>query len=325
MINTKFYNDIKTLPDQVVKGYSLAGELKINHRISKLVVCGMGGSSFYADMVNDLFQDQLGLSNKIETVKTYNLPVNISDNCLLLIVSNSGTTEEMINLYSEAKEKNLNRIIVSSGGELLSLAQKNHEQVVAIPKDVVGRLATGYFLGLTIGILEAVGLVKFNKEQLFNDIKMIKVDEENLRSIANDLLGKTVYFYSSDINYSLANFAKIRFNENPKVQSVANFFPEVNHNEMAGFTHLVSKPAIVLLPSKFSHPRINKRMQVFSDLFKAKGIPVITLKQEGNSFVQEFFNYYKQIDFLSYFLAEAMNYDPEPDELVLEFKSMLGK
>ena len=62
--------------------------------------------------------------------------------------------------------------------------------------------------------------------------------KENAKELADRLRGKVPVVYASERMKAVARVWKIKFNENCKIMSFCNSFPELNHNEMVGYTNL---------------------------------------------------------------------------------------
>jgi len=91
---------------------------------------------------------------------------------------------------------------------------------------------------------------------------------------------------------------------------------------MVGFTRLIMKPSIILLQSKFMHPRVAKRMEVIRELLHRE-IPFHPLPLRGENILQEMFDSLAVADYASYFLAKEYGIDPAPVEMVEDFKKRL--
>lgn len=119
-----------------------------------------------------------------------------------------------------------------------------------------------------------------------------------------------------------ARIWKINFNENAKTQSFWNQIPEMNHNEMCGFTHLVMQPMVIFLVSQFSHPKNLKRMQVMEKVYTGE-FNFETVHAKGNSLMEEIFYLHIMSAWVSYYLALEYGIDPVPVEIVERFKKLL--
>jgi len=128
--------------------------------------------------------------------------------------------------------------------------------------------------------------------------------------------------YASAVNLPLAYAWKTKINETAKIPSFTNVFPELNHNEMVGYTNLVGAFKVIILKDGADNERNKKRMDIFNSLLKEKLNCEVIDMADGSPF-------YKMISTLSlglwtsYYLAILNNLDPAPVALVEEFKRLM--
>lgn len=290
---------------------------------SSVVVCGLGGSSLPFDLINDYCFGQLNL----HMVRDYNVPAWVTKNDLVICSSYSGNTEETISCFYEALSRNIPVVVMTNGGLLKDLAIKNHTPLVLIPKCIQPRCAVGYFFTACLALFEKIGFVTSQKENL-EKLKLFldgrrKYHEDQGQKIAVLFKEKIPLFYAPSNLKSVARIWKIKINENAKVQSFYNIFPELNHNEMVGFTKLLMSPVIVCLKSKFMHSRIGRRIEVMQEML-GNQISFVPIDLEGENLLQEMFEAHAMADYSSYYLAKLYGVDPAPVKLVEDFKKRLG-
>ncbi|HOY46202.1 MAG TPA: bifunctional phosphoglucose/phosphomannose isomerase [Candidatus Dojkabacteria bacterium] len=327
VMNDRYYMDIKKFPQQFKKGAELAKDIKVEGEFKRIILCGMGGSSFYAHILNDLFAKDAQIPYQIETVKTYDLPDNADSSCLFILSSVSGNTEEVLSCYDKVDSRGYKYFVVTAGGELLERAKQRNAPTVVVPLETQPRLLTGYLMVGVLKVLTNSGLIpdKFPElAPIFDQLDSL-LDEEYAKKIAKDLYEKVPLIIGCDNIPSAAMFTKIKFNENSKMQSYWNVFPEVNHNEMVGYTNLIMPAYFLILKSKFTHPRIHKRIEIFKNLMKDKGAGVEVIELKGESFFAELMYMHYLADHISYYLADEYKVDPEPVEMVEEFKKLLNQ
>lgn len=324
MINQKYYDDIKAFPSQFSKGIEIAEDIKLEGEFEKIVVCGMGGSAFYVELINDYLRSK-NINLTIEANRNYSLPSNVNEKTLFIVASYSGNTEETLEALNKIQKKNYQHIIFTSGGKLLEIAEDTGVPLLKIPTGIQPRLSSGYFIAGLIKILSNLNLI----EDLDNDMVSIagrldkSLDEEKAKKLAVDLKNNVPIIYSTEENSSIAKVSKIKFNENSKTQAFFNFFPELNHNEMVGFTNLVMNPLFIIFQSKFTHPRNLKRIEIFAKLMREKNVQVDIIEMWGESIFEEILSAYYFIDHVTYYLAGEYGIDPEPVDMVEDFKTML--
>jgi len=326
MINAKYYNDIKRFPDQFQKGFDLAEEVKIDGVFKDVTLCGMGGSSFFVPLINDMLATDPSVKFSMDVVKGYDLPEYTSTDNLYLVSSYSGNTEEVISFYDQIIKKQLPHIVITTGGELERLAVQNGSPLYKIPGGIQPRLSTGYFIAGIVQILINCNIIPSSfKDLMINASKTIgsNFNEEDTKYLAKELMNMVPIIYSTDNNSSLACLSKIKFNENCKIQSFWNYFPELNHNEMVGFTMMLMKCHFIIFQSQFTNTRNLKRIEVFRKLMNDKGLKTYLFELKGDNVLEEIFMGYYFIDHVTYYLAEGYGIDPEPVVMVETFKEQI--
>jgi glucose/mannose-6-phosphate isomerase len=322
-INAKYFDDIKKFPLQFAAALTEAEQvaLTVGGQPRQAVLCGMGGSSLYGDLVNQLLDVDL-----VKTHSGYGLPATAHADDLYIVASYSGNTEETLSSLEELLARGFKQIVVfTAGGKLAELAKANNLPMFTLPGGIQPRLSTGYFIGYTFFVLKKYGLIQTDLAAFAQNFANLEtnLDLELAKRLAQELVDKTAIVYGDQSNWSIAKIVKIKFNENAKVQAFWNFFPELNHNEMVGYSKLTANPYFLILKSKFGHERNAKRMDVFAGLLREKGCTVQILELPGQNKVEEMFSAYFLADHITYFLAEAYGIDPEPVEMVEQFKKML--
>ena len=101
MINEKYYNDIKKFPDQFKEGFALAQNVRTEGVFKDVTLCGMGGSSYFVSLLNDILSIDSSLNLQIKAVKGYDLPAYRNKDNVYLISSYSGNTEEVLSFYKQ--------------------------------------------------------------------------------------------------------------------------------------------------------------------------------------------------------------------------------
>lgn len=292
-----------------------------------IIFAGMGGSALVAALVKDYAREEMS----IDIVKDYELPEGlITDHTLFIAFSYSGNTEETITCMQHAN--NLQRVpivVISRGGEMKEIADACGLTHFCLPENEHPRCSLGYGIGLMLGILEQTGMIPNQTSTVENTMRFMEnrlpTLEEEAKQLAEALQDRVPVFYSNSHNNALARMFKIHMNENAKIQSFYGALPEINHNEMVGYTKLLMQPAIVFLRSSFDTRRLQERMEVMRNLLEAEvGIPSINVHIEGNSWLEETYFALVYAYFSSYYLAKHYGVDPKDLHLVDAFKKQLG-
>jgi glucose/mannose-6-phosphate isomerase len=329
---------VAALGSQLAEGHSLglrARHLPSTEGIGSIVVCGMGGSGIAGDVLKASFADRLPLP--VTVLKGYGLPAFCGRATLVLAVSYSGETEETLAAYARAVAVGCRVIALSSGGRLGGLAQADRVAHVPIPGHVPApRAALGYLVGAAVGALETVGLLPDAARELegasaalaalSSDLAPGSPTEVNqAKSLAAWLHGRIPVVWGSE---GLAEAAALRwktqFNENAKLPAFHSVLPELDHNEVEGWTEGAGRPfALLVLRHALEHPRIARRVQASLEATTGSGLHSREVAGEGSTPVQALLSLIMVGDFVSTYLAILRGVDPMPVHVLSGLKERL--
>ncbi|MEK7499247.1 MAG: hypothetical protein AAB649_01425, partial [Patescibacteria group bacterium] len=133
---------IKNFPSQ----FSYAPEVIRGEKLgtyAHAVVAGMGGSGLSARLLK-AWKPELSLSIH----QDYNLPIisnEYNGKTLIIASSYSGNTEEVIDVFTKAIEKQIPVAVIATGGALVELAEKYQTPLILLPRTgIQPRSARGY-------------------------------------------------------------------------------------------------------------------------------------------------------------------------------------
>ncbi|MEF3691874.1 MAG: bifunctional phosphoglucose/phosphomannose isomerase [Candidatus Moraniibacteriota bacterium] len=318
---------------QIQEGLQLAKDIKIEGEFKSITISGMGGSALPGNVLR-IFVDSLfrksGRRLQIFQNRFYSLPAEAYDKSLNIICSYSGNTEETIASFEECLREKLPCVGISNGGKIKEMCLENSIPHIQIPypfENFQPRMATGYFVFSILQLLINCGLVNFDAAELEEtalNLKKSSMDlEEKGKELAKKMKGKTPVIYSNIYFKAIANIWKIKINENAKTPAFWNYFPELNHNEMVGFTNPQAEFVFVMLWDKNDHPQNIKRFEVMKRLMEKRGMQVEMIEIVGDSVFEKVFSILCLGDWSSYYLALEYGIDPTPVDMVEEFKELI--
>ena len=322
---------INEFPKQLGEGAELAkdvGKKYHGHKFNRIVVAGMGGSALPGEILMCVARD-INLKLPIIIHRNYNLPYAIQKQDLVVVISYSGNTEETLSAYREAKKQKLSLLAIATGGKLAEWARRDKTPLVIVPPGVPPRMALGYQFAALLGILYNVGLVKSQKNTLkeaMHQLNPAYLKKEG-RKFAKKIGNRTVLFYASQRYRALAYILKIQMNENAEIHAFWNVFPELNHNEMVGYSRSANyHPAryiTFLIKSADDHPRIKKRMEITEKMLRQKGYKTDAILMRGKNPFVKIFGTILLGDWVGYYHAKARRVDPLSIAIVEEFKKRM--
>lgn len=333
MSTTKKYIESFTL--QLAEGLKLGQALDFvrpGSDIRNIVIAGMGGSGIGANLVESLTFGRIPIP--ITVCKTYNIPQFVSPHTLFIASSYSGNTEETVAALNKAMLKRAEVICIASGGKILEIAKEYNLLYIQLPAGSDSpRAMLAYNMLALLSLLYHSNLIgaAYIKETE-NAIEFLNRGEKGIQSeaelIAKKLKGKLPVIYCDSRLHAMALRFQQQLNENSKQMAHVNTFPEMNHNELVGWSFpeaLMPMLQVIYLYSDHDHERVEKRMEICRDMFEKKSNPIIDVIGEGASLLEQYYYLIHLTDWISYYLAKENGVEPEPIEPIIYLKTELEK
>ncbi len=324
---------IENMPNQLMEGLELSKEIAPKGEFDTLLINGMGGSALVGDLLQiyldvTVNKERRGNPFRIIINRSYALPMEaFNPKCLNVISSYSGNTEETLSAFKEVYENKLACIAISSGGKVTEIARECNVPLVKLPQGMQPRMGIGTSFSALLGVLINIGVVKNVADSLASAKLEIYMNMEKYKEIgkkiAGNVHGETPVVYSSWQFKSIAMIWKIMFNENSKTPAFWNYFPELNHNEMVGFTNPQANFSLIFLEDNKDDPRNLKRFERMASLLANYGTKVTKIEMPEGEIIFRIFSILQIGCFASYYLAIAYETDPTPVAMVERFKELL--
>jgi glucose/mannose-6-phosphate isomerase len=303
-----------------------------------VVVGGMGGSAIAGDILRSALLDTLDLPFLV--VRNYQLPRAVGQGTLVFCSSYSGNTEETLALYEDARRKRCRVICLTSGGKLAEKCSRDGVPWIRIPGGLPPRAALGYLfvpMLATLWRLEVVPPRWGELEEVMLRVReagercAIEVpDEANIaKQLAKKLHGHILVVHASaDLLDAAAVRWKGQLAENAKVLAFHNAYPELNHNEVVGWTGPHGKASachVIVLRDPEDSERIQRRMEVTSAMILGTGAKVSQVWSGQGSRLARLFSLIHLGDYVSVYLAALARVNPTPVETIDLIKERLAQ
>ena len=306
-------------------------------KIKNVVILGMGGSAIGGDLAKSLAVEQSKIP--IYVVRDYHIPGFVNSDSLVIGSSYSGETEETLAAFEQAGKRGAKMIVVSSGGKLASVGSKYRAPFYQINYGSQPRAALGFSLMSIICILQKIGVIAFEREEIKEAILILKGYERKLRpevpfhansakQIAQRVFDRIPIVYASGNLTNVGLRWKTQFNENSKTAAYSENLPELCHNSVVGYDFpkkMRDEIFTIMLQSKYDHPRTQLRANIIISILQRKRIPYESIFiQQANSPFSEMLCAITLGDYSSYYLAILNNVDPTPVEIINYLKDRLA-
>jgi glucose/mannose-6-phosphate isomerase len=302
-----------------------------------IIVAGMGGSAIGGELLKDWARDTLTIP--VEVCREYMLPAHADKGTLTFVVSYSGETEETLSIFLDAIKRNCMVVCISSGGTLLDFADKMKIPSVHILTGIPPRAALPYLFIPMLTILAKLGLVKGVKTEISEATTALKqVCSENVpekplkenfsKRLAADICGTVPVVYGFGFYSSVTQRFKQQFNENSKVPSKWEVFPELNHNEIVGWEKagkLASHFSAIIIRDKNEPEHIKQRIEATKELLSGKVAGIHEVWSRGEGKLAKMLSTSIIGDFTSVYLAILRGVDPTPVKTISILKDRITK
>lgn len=329
---------IASMHEQVRAGFALgmeASALPEGDGVTAIVFCGMGGSAIAGDVLRTLARDRLTVP--VEVYRGPGLPVYCRPHTLVVCSSYSGNTAETLSAYGEALERGCRIIAVSSGGELAARANADGRGLVRVPGGSVPRAAFGYLTFAAMGAIGAVGLlppwapeVEQAAAELERLLRALGPDVPRATNPAKELawnLGDRhpVIWGADGWAATAAARWKSQFNENAKVLAWSSAMPELDHNEVEGWSDRQGDDAFVIaLRHEGEHPDVAMRFEPSLEFAREAGAVTDEVWAAGPTDLARFLSLVAMGDLTTTYHAIGRGVDPSPMGSITKLKSILA-
>ena len=318
-----YLESIRLLGGQLKQAFKEAGKLKLPKAygsVSKVVVCGMGGSQLGADLVGSLFSKEVKLP--VIQVRDYNLPGFVDSKTLTFLVSYSGATEEVLEAGRKAKQAKAKMVVIASGSKLAALAKRNNWPLYKFEpiNNPSGqpRMGIGYIAGGLLAVLKKLGkaTISINQINQLNSSVAANFEKYTRKAFANQLarklIGKIPIIVSAEHLLGNAHIMANQFHESAKQIALYFPLPELNHHLLEGLTFpKVNRQNLYFLffYSADYHPRNQKRFKITQEVLAKQKIKYQHLEFAGDKLEQSS-EMLVLGSLLSYYLAKINRVDP---------------
>lgn len=299
--------------------------------IKNIVICGMGGSAYGAYIASTLYQQELKVPLTI--INDYTLPGFVGKDTLVILVSYSGSTEEVLSCANEAVQKDAKICGFSSGGKLGEFLKDKYPGFTFNPQfnpSGQPRLGTGYIVMGTLALLKGIGAIDINNEEVKSAIEEVKNAQEEIKNkaieLAQKIQGNIPLIFASQHLVGNAHIIRNQSNETSKTFSAFEDIPELNHHLMEGLKNPADKKLISLFftSDKYSENH-KKRIKLTEDVVKQNGVDFLEYQPIGSSKLSEVLNTLSFGGYLTLYLGLLYGQDPSLIPWVDYFKAQLSK
>ena len=306
---------IAAFPQNLIDALEIASKVSLKKpesAVHNIVICGMGGSGIGGKIVTEWIQGELKVP--VHLLQDYDLPAFVDQHSLVIGSSYSGNTEETLFAVKAAHKKGAHLIGITSGGEMHHFCSQENIDCIIVPGGNPPRSAVAFSIVQLVNIFVQLEMIAAqNLEEIKISLDLLAKEKETIQAeakqIATFLFGKVGVIYSGPQYEAVAVRARQQFNENSKYLCWHHVIPEMNHNELVGWSGGDERFAVLFLNTRDLNPRNQLRYTITKDVIAKKAAGVMELTPNGNTQIQRSFYLIHLVDWASFYLSEMNKAD----------------
>jgi glucose/mannose-6-phosphate isomerase len=327
--------DAEAFPAQCRQALALCQDAQLptlTNRPSFVALTGMGGSAACGDFVRSLFEAYGNVPFQVN--RDYHLPNYVGLGDLVFCMSYSGNTEETLSAYADAKKAGAKIVAVTSGGKLSEQAKADGHTVITVPGGQPPRTALGYMLVPVLWVCEKLKLLPaqdyngaFDLLEKCGKDWTIEGSDDQPKQVAKLLHDRIGILYGLGTWQGLiAGRWKSQINENCKCMAFSHAIPEMNHNEILGWTGAAQQGpfSVVALQDGTESDKMKTRLRVTREII-GKDVPYAEVTAKGETLLAKMLTLALFGDFASLYLSALNGVDPETIDSIDLLKNELAK
>ncbi len=301
---------------------------KSGKSFSNVLITGLGGSGIGGSIIAQVVEKEITIP--IVVNKDYFIPAFVGPESLVIASSYSGNTEETVAALELALQRGATVVCVTSAGKILEIAQASGLDHIVIPGGMPPRACLAYSLTQLFYVLNGFGLIGDGfKADMEATIHLLDHEEEHICSEAYYLAEKlhrkiTVIYSQADYEAVCVRFRQ-QINENSKMLCWHHALPEMNHNELVGWTTPNDKLAVVFFRNETDYERTAARMELTKGIVSKCTPYVFEVFSKGATHLQRSMYLVHFGDWVSWYLSEIKNIDATEVKVIDFLKGELGK
>jgi glucose/mannose-6-phosphate isomerase len=323
------------MPRHCREGYELglaAPDLPSGEGVANIAFVGMGGSAIPGEVVRALYADRLRIP--IGVVRSPELPEWCGPHTLVVATTYSGDTAETLAGFGSALERGCRVVAVASGGALEARALELGLGRVLVRGGLMPRAALGY---LALGSIEAIGLVPSAASELADAVEELEAllgqlgpavptDINPAKQLAEAIGERVPVVWGAEgIGAVAACRWKTQLNENGKVPAWWAALPELDHNEVVGWSeHRGHGSFLVVLRHEGEHPDVAARFRPSIGIAEASGIRSEEVWGLGRTPLARLLTLIAKGDFTATYLGLLHGADPSEIDAIVSLKRELA-
>jgi bifunctional phosphoglucose/phosphomannose isomerase len=286
-------------PDLCTKGFKarvvLPSTMDDLSEKTNVLICAVGQDLAVAELVKLYIEHKYPEKRlHIMTCSDYFLPKISYKDTLTLFISRNSQEKEVLSCYRKAHALNHTSLVITSGGELETLAHKNKTPLLEIPHTFSNVTYSGFLFFFMLRILDTAGMITLDEMECQTTIQSLEQKRETYKEkgkeFAKQLMTSVPLFYSTRNMDAVAKYWKMACNLFAQVPAFTNIFPDVNYGEMFGLRNAGSNFYTIMFEDEHDYHKLKERMRLTQDYIRKNGHKSIILKISGKNVLSKYCN-----------------------------------
>lgn len=327
---------------QFRKGWELSQTIDLSAMtkpVTNVLVLGTGGGSAASvNLLKSYLFDELRVP--VQLNQGYTIPAYVNGETLVIAVSHSGNTEEVVASYEASIMAGAQLVAITAGGAVQAIAEKHGHPHLLVPGGMMPRIALGYIFLPILTVLIKKRLIGEKGGEvdeliaLFAHLKdsygsHVQTADNLAKQIAVEMDGLSPVIYGTLPFFDAPAWRwKNQLGENSKVMAFWNAIPSLHHDEAVGW----DAPAAMLKGYHFTliqdaedSEKTARRVEISAEILKERAGAVRIVSSQGGSRLARLFSVVYLADFVSLYVALVRGVDPTPVNVINLFKSKMGQ
>ena len=300
-----------------------------------VVFGGVGGSGIVGDIISDYARDLVDVP--VAVSRTIRVPRFLGRQTLFVAISYSGETQETLSMMTQAKARGAKIAMISSGGQLLSLAIEEGYPYLKVVQGLLPRIALPELLAAAMYVMESAQLIKEAAKVLSAASRSLSSQIDTLRPVvpshinqakrmAQALVDKIPLLIGNEENGSVLRRFKNELNENSKMPAFYYTLPEGYHDDVEGLRTLrqlaAAQPIILHSSDEVNGQKRNR--EKLQTLLADLGFPSpLQFEGVGPDRLSQLLTAIMFGDYVSVYLALLRGLDPSELTLIPRFRDLM--
>jgi len=271
----------------------------------------------------------------LAVVKDFQLPAFVGKNSLVLLVSYSGETREVLSSFKQALDRGASLITISSGGTLEKLALRNKLPHLKVGKALTPRSGFAYLLYASLNVVSSLGLSHEARSEIKESVRTIEDVFEDVspkRELRRNFAKRLALWLSGSLSVIIAPSSmrgvatrfKNSLNENAKMPALTMILPESCHNDLEAITKkskLVLKPVTIMDEAQGAEGDLAQR--TLMRILGRAGLDSFDVTGRGKGRLSRLVSALYTLEYATLYAAVARKIDPTPTPALKMFREIL--